>query len=187
LLEIELKFRCADWAAVQQRLAVYQPTYSAPSRDVDHYFNAPDRDFAVTDEVVRLRRASSHHVLTYKGPKQNAAVKTRTEIELPLADGPDVSADAVRFLSGLGFRPIAVVTKVRTTASIQRNGFDIHTCFDDVGVLGKFVEVEIVSTPEKADLAQKELAALASELQLNDEERRSYLRMLLEIPPLKKA
>lgn len=187
LLEMELKFRCADWAAVQQRLVVCQPVYSAPSRDVDHYFNAPDRDFAVTDEVVRLRRAGSRHVLTYKGPRHPTAVKTRTEIELPLADGADVSADAVRFLSGLGFRPIAVVSKVRITASFHRNGFDIHVCFDDVGAIGKFVEVEIVSTQDKADEARKELAALSAELQLNDEERRSYLRMLLETPPQKKA
>jgi adenylate cyclase class 2 len=184
---MELKYRCANWAALQQRLAAYQPVYSEPSRDVDHYFNAPDRDFAMTDEVVRLRRASSVHILTYKGPKQSSAVKTRTEIELPLADGADVSANAVRFLSGLGFRPIAVVTKVRITASIHRSGFDIHICFDDVEVVGKFVEVEIVSTQEKADLARKELAALAIELQLNDEERRSYLRMLLETPLTKKA
>ena len=184
---MELKFRCTDWVAVQQRLAVYQPSYSTPSRDVDHYFNAPDRDFAITDEVVRLRRASSQHVLTYKGPKHNAAVKTRTEIELPLVDGPNVSADAVRFLSGIGFRPIAVVNKVRITASFQRNGFDIHVCFDDVGAIGKFIEVEIVGTEEQADLARKELAALASELQLNEEERRSYLWMLLETPSSKKA
>ncbi len=184
---MELKFRCADWAAVQERLAVYQPTYSAPSRDVDHYFNAPDRDFAQTDEVVRIRRASAQHVLTYKGPRQAAAVKTRVEIELPLVDGPDVSTDAVRFLSGLGFRPIAVVSKVRTTASFQRNGFDIHVCFDDLGALGKFIEVEIVSTQDKADQARKELAALAAELELTTEERRSYLRMLLDTPQPKKA
>ena len=93
----------------------------------------------------------------------------------------------MRFLSGLGFRPIAVVSKVRTTASFQRNGFDIHVCFDDVGAIGKFVEVEIVSTPEKADLARKELADLADELQLGEEEPRSYLRMLLQTPPSKKA
>jgi adenylate cyclase, class 2 len=187
VLEIEMKFRCADWAAVQKKLSIYQSVVSEPSRDVDHYFNAPDRDFAVTDEVVRLRRASSRHVLTYKGPKQAAAVKTRVEIELPLAEGPDVSADAVRFLSGLGFRPIAVVSKTRTTYTFQRNGFNIHTCFDDVGAIGKFVEVEIVSTPEKAGEARKELAALAAELQLVDEEPRSYLRMLLQTPAPKKA
>lgn len=180
MLEVEMKFRLADWLPVIARLGEWGAEANPPRKDTDHYFNAPDRDFAQTDEAVRVRRIGTVNVLTYKGPKIDTATKTRTEIELKLAEGPTPAADAVRFLSALGYRPVAVVSKTRTVYRFQRHGFPIEVCLDDVGVIGKFVEVEVMAEPSQMEAAKAAVMTTAGELGLSEQERRSYLRLLLE-------
>jgi adenylate cyclase class 2 len=180
MLEVEMKFRLADWATVVAKLTEWGATPDPVRKDTDSYFNAPDRDFAQTDEAVRVRRVGNVTVLTYKGPKIDTATKTRTEIELPLADGPSSAADAVRFLSALGYRPVAVVTKHRTVYHFTRHGFPVHACFDDVGAVGRYVEIEVMAEPAQLDAAKAAVMTTATELGLTDHERRSYLRLLLE-------
>ncbi|MCU0705840.1 MAG: class IV adenylate cyclase [Fimbriiglobus sp.] len=180
MLEVEMKFRLMDWSSLLNTLAAWGATAAPVRKDTDSYFNAPDRDFAQTDEAVRVRRIGLANVLTYKGPKIDSPTKTRTEIELKLADGPGPATDAVRFLSGLGYRPVAVVTKTRTVYRFERHGFPIEVCLDDVGAVGKFVEVEVMATPEQFEAAQRAVMTTATELGLTDQERRSYLRLLLE-------
>ena len=70
-----------------RQLAAWGAVARPAREDTDHYFNAPDRDFAQTDEAFRLRRIGTGELLTYKGPKRDADTKTRTEVELRLADG----------------------------------------------------------------------------------------------------
>ena len=180
MLEVEMKFRLPDWTPLTAKLAEWGANADPPRKDTDHYFNAPDRDFAQTDEAVRVRRVGAGNVLTYKGPKIDTATKTRTEIELKLADGPNPAADAVKFLSALGYRPVAVVSKTRTVYHFQRHGFAVQVCLDDVGVVGKFVEVEVMAEKDQLDAAKQAVMTTASELGLTDHERRSYLRLLLE-------
>jgi adenylate cyclase, class 2 len=180
MLEVEMKFRLADWAAVTAKLAEWGATALPVRKDTDSYFNAPDRDFGQTDEAVRVRRIGNGNVLTYKGPKIDTATKTRTEIELKLADGPNPAADAVRFLSALGYRPVAVVTKTRTVYKFERHGFPLEVCLDDVGSVGRYVEIETVVPPDQLEPAKAAVMAAAAELGLTDQERRGYLRLLLE-------
>src|SRR5437773_12142598 len=92
MLEIELKFPVAEFSAIQQRLGQWGARAEAALDEADHYFNAPDRDFARTDEAFRLRRIGTQNRITYKGPKQGGPAKTRTEIELGLEAGAE-SAD----------------------------------------------------------------------------------------------
>lgn len=180
MLEVELKFRVADWAAIEAKLAAIGAVAHPVREDTDHYFNAPDRDFAQTDEAVRLRRIGTENFLTYKGPKIDTATKTRTEIEMPLAAGSQAAADAVRFLSALKFRPVAVVSKQRRVFEFTREGFTVSACLDDVGAVGKFVELEIMSDEARFASARDTILKLAGEFGLTDIERRSYLRLLLE-------
>jgi len=182
-VEIELKFRSSDWGAVLGKLATFGAEAKPVREDVDHYFNAPDRDFGQTDEVVRLRIMGERNCLTYKGPKAKAAVKTRREIEIDLRDGQLSATQAVCFLTALGYRPTAVVSKTRQVYTFDRDGFHIEICFDDAGAIGKFVEVEIVATTDRADEARTKVAEIAAELGLTEIEHRSYLRMLLEQHP----
>src|SRR5215208_5003779 len=92
MLEVEVKYRLSDPAAVEARLRAWGAIVVADHEEADHYLNAPDRDFARTDEAFRLRRIGERNLLTYKGPRLDATSKTRKEIELPCPPG-DAAAD----------------------------------------------------------------------------------------------
>src|SRR6267378_1944054 len=123
MLEIEMKFRVADFGAVEQSLRQGGARAGEPLDEADHYFNAPDRDFARTDEAFRLRRVGAHNRITYKGPKLGGPVKTRTEVELALESGPAAADAFCRLVEHLGYRAVAVVRKRRTPYHFDRDGF----------------------------------------------------------------
>jgi len=180
MLEIEMKFPVLDFQAIEQRLRSWGASPESPLEEADHYFKAPDRDFAKTDEALRVRRIGTKNRVTYKGPRQPGPAKTRTEIEVGLADDASAADDFCRLLVCLGYRPTAVVRKQRIGYRLQRGSFDLEICLDQVEQLGRFVEVEIVAPEDKLAAAQQILQAVAGELGLANSERRSYLEMLLE-------
>src|SRR5437867_382772 len=98
MLEIEQKFPVPNFDAVRAKLQDLQAAPGELRREVDQYFRPPDRDFAQTGEAVRLRQIGPRNVATYKGPRQAGPVKTRLEIEVSLADGPEAAAAFARFL-----------------------------------------------------------------------------------------
>ncbi|HZT80649.1 MAG TPA: class IV adenylate cyclase [Gemmataceae bacterium] len=179
MLEVEQKFAAVDFAALEQRLAAWGARADAPRVDADHYFNAPDRDFAATDEALRLRRVGPANFVTYKGPKRDPLTKTRTEIEVPLAPGDRAADDFARLLICLGYRPVAVVRKRRRLYHTEREGFAVEVTLDEVDELGRFAEVEIQAPEERLDAAREVLLRTAAELGLKHAERRSYLELLL--------
>src|SRR5262249_26263600 len=148
--------------------------------EADHYFNAPDRDFAKTDEAFRMRRVGPKNFLTYKGPKQQAAVKIRTELEVPLPEGDEAAVQFTQLLVHLGYRPVAVVKKHRRTYPLRRGEFQLRICLDEVEGLGRFAEVEILAPEDQSDAARQMLQQVAAELGLSEVERRSYLGMTLQ-------
>jgi adenylate cyclase class 2 len=179
MLEVEVKYARADFTAVEARLREWGAREESPRTDADHYFNAPDRDFAVTDEALRLRRIGDRNLVTYKGPKRDAQTKTRTEIEVPIASGDAAAADFARLLTHLGYRPVAVVRKARRTFRLRRGGFDLEVTLDDVEGVGRFAELEIQAPEEQLDPARDVVLETAAELGLSANERRSYLELLL--------
>jgi adenylate cyclase class 2 len=179
MLEIEMKFPAADFSDVQARLEEWAAPHDAPISEEDHYFNAPDRDFARTDEALRLRRIGTANRITYKGPRQPGTAKTRTEIELPLAEGDAAADQFCLLLTHLGYRAVAVVRKERTAYHMKRDGFDIEVCLDQVRELGSFVEVEIIAPEDELSQAQQALTEVVRELGLGKSEHRSYLELLL--------
>jgi adenylate cyclase class 2 len=179
MLEIEQKFAGVDFAALEHQLAEWGAVSSGVQVEADHYFNAPDRDFAQTDEALRLRQVGAHNILTYKGPKQKAAVKIRTELEVPLADGDEPAERLTQILVFLGYRPVAEVRKERRHFPLRRGGFDLTITLDAVEGLGPFAEVEIVAPEEQKEAAQAVLAETIAALGLTQVERRSYLGLVL--------
>ncbi len=179
MLEIEMKFAVGDFGPIRKTLGEWHARPEAPIDEADHYYNAPDRDFAQTDEALRLRRIGPANMVTYKGPKQAGPAKTRTEIEVNLEPGDDTAEKYCRLLTHLGYRAVAVVRKKRTIYHFQRSGFDLQACLDNVDQVGQFAEVEIVAPEEKKGAAQALLIQVAKELGLNDHEKRSYLEMFL--------
>lgn len=179
MLEVEGKFRGADWADVQRRLALWGAVLTEIRHDADHYFSAPDRDYSETDEAVRLRRIGEQNYFTYKGPKRDKETKTRPEVELPLGNGDENAAKAISFMSYLGYRPIAVVNKKRQLYRFFRDGFSFEACLDEVESVGQYVELEVKAEESNYVEAKNSLLAAAEALGLNDQERRSYLELLL--------
>jgi adenylate cyclase class 2 len=179
MLEIEQKFAHVDFAAIEHRLADWGAHPGEEHTESDHYFNAPDRDFARTDEAFRLRRVGAANFLTYKGPKRKDVVKIRTELEIPLRDGDEAAEQFMQLLVHLGYRPVAVVRKHRRMRHLKREGFALTVCLDEVEHLGRFAEVEILAPEEQVDKARMVLADIAVALGLTDLEKRSYLGMLL--------
>lgn len=184
--EVELKFPVADPADVERRLADLGGTWSAAENQVDRYFAHPSRDFAVTDEALRLRQVGGDVVVTWKGPRIDAATKTRREIELgvaPVTAGqPDGAATIARWtglLEALGFRQVREVAKRRRTAIVRRADAEIEAALDDVACLGWFLELEERAVAADVDRARERLTALARELGCAAPERRSYLELLL--------
>src|SRR5262245_24695552 len=142
MLEVEAKYQESDWDRVQAVLAGWGAVADPPREDADHYFNAPDRDFAKTDEAVRLRRIGPTNFITYKGPARHLGAQTRAEGGPRAARGDESAATAVRLLTGLGYKPVAVVVKARQVYRLTRGGFELEVCLDDVGAVGRFVELE---------------------------------------------
>src|SRR3954467_4665043 len=113
MLEVEAKYRVPDFTAAEARLRDWGATLVAEQAEADHYLNAPDRDFARTDEALRLRRTGDRNFLTYKGPRRGTATKTRPELEIPCPPGDEAAADYLALFGHLGYRRTAVVKKRR--------------------------------------------------------------------------
>lgn len=180
MLEVEVKYAVSDFAPLETALSRLGATLSPPRRDADHYFNAPDRDFARTDEAFRVRSIGPKNFVTYKGPKRDRETKTRLEVEVSLADGAETAKEFKRLVTHLGYRSTGVVRKSRRIAHYQRDGFAIQLCLDEVDGIGQFAELEIVAPEESYEAAKAAVLAVAAELGLTQVERRSYLELVLK-------
>ena len=175
--EVEQKFVARHSAGLLRRCDDLGITFGPPVQQVDTYYRHPLRDFASTDEALRVRQVGSTCVLTYKGPKADTTTKTRREIEIGLADGAADQLD--QMLSLLGFQRSRDVRKSRRTARLVRSGRPVEVALDVVHGLGEFVELEIIAGQRDVAEARACIEGLAAELQLTQCERRSYLELLL--------
>jgi adenylate cyclase class 2 len=180
MLEVEMKFPAEDFAPLRRQLADWGASGPEERTDADAYYNAPDRDFARTDEALRLRRIGPANFVTYKGPKRDAQTKTRTEIEVGLAPGDEAAEAFGRLLTELGYRFVRVVRKRRALYHLGREGFALEVCLDEVEGLGRFAELEIQAPEDRLGPARDVLLRTAQALGLTASERRSYLELLLE-------
>lgn len=178
-VEVELKFRLDDPERVREAVRELGGRPGAAVRQVDTYFAHPVRDFAKTDEALRIRVVGETGCVTYKGPLLDAATKSREETELWFAGG---AADSERFagvLERLGFTRVRPVVKKREPWSLDWRGRAVEVAVDEVDGLGTFIELEMAATHESFEPAKASLLALAARLGLRDSERRSYLALLL--------
>lgn len=180
-LEVEMKFRVENHEALAKALEARGAAPGPESAQADLYLAHPSRDFAQTDEALRLRQDGQENRITYKGPKRGGPTKTREEIEVPFESGPEAREDMARVFERLGFRRVLDVRKHRIPYHVQSGGRDFEVTLDRAEGLGAFAEVEAIARDE-ADLAsvQEAVQELASELGLTEKEPRSYLRMALE-------
>lgn len=177
MYEVEVKV-AADLAAVAERLDELGATQAGDVVQVDTYYDAPHRDFAETDEALRVRRETregdTEVRITYKGPLVEAESKTREEYETGVADGE--TADAI--FENLGFTPAATVEKDRRC--YRYDGYTVT--LDAVEGVGDFVEVETETDEDGVEAAREGAFTILRELGLDPDEqtRTSYLGLLLE-------
>ena len=179
MFEVEQKFRVADFSAIETQLARLGAVIAAPVEQVDTYFAHPQRDFAATDEALRIRQVGDENFITYKGPKIDSHTKTRKEIELSFAAGQLSAKQLGELLQELSFKPVAAVRKIRRHAHLPRGGWNFDIALDEVDRVGTFVELEVTADETQLDDARAQLHTLAAELNLEHVVRTSYLELLL--------
>lgn len=177
--EVEQKFPVADLSAVASRLTALGATISAPKQEADLYFAHPAKNFAQTDEALRIRRKGQANYVTYKGPKIDATTKTRREIDLPVAEGEEAAGLWRQLFEALSFTPVVEVRKSRRKAFVVWQGRRVECSLDEVEGVGTYVELELIVETEGLDAARSCIASLAAALGLAISERQSYLELLL--------
>lgn len=177
--EVEQKFATPDPAKLRTLLDQLGATAGRSVRQVDTYFAHPARDFAATDEALRIRQVGGENFVTYKGPKIDTTTKTRREIELPLAPTPVEAEQFGELLAALGFCEVARVAKTRIPYRLDWQDQLVEIALDDVDQLGAYAELEVAVEQADVDSARTAIGDLAERLGLGPGERRSYLELLL--------
>jgi len=170
ILEIEIKAYCDNPEEIISKLKNTGASFLSSETEKDVYYNSPDRDFASTDEALRIRSINEKNILTYKGPKIGLKAKSRIEEETEFCDYRSM----VKIFQNLGFVESGRVEKIRKKYRTK----GIEVCIDSVQGLGNFIELEKKGT-DRINI-ENELFLFAKELGLVNFERKSYLEMLLK-------
>jgi len=184
--EVEIKFRVDNVTDLERRLRQRfgDVEFGEPVTETDAFFRHPCRDFAQTDEALRLRKrelsdGTSEHSLTYKGPQIDTSTKTRREIEMPITEPEQWE----NLLSALGFCQFAMVQKFRRRLKLMVNRRHIEIVFDTLPVLPElhrtFLELETLATTEDLGECRALILDIADQLELGEPIRDSYLKMVL--------
>lgn len=172
MLEIELKTQVENLAEIRTALLKRNAKFLHRNHEHDIYYNAPHRNFAKTDEALRVRYTGGNAVVTYKGAKlQNLGLKAREELNTAVESGDVVE----QILTRLGFTKTAAVDKWRETYSIA----DATVALDEVEGLGTFVEIEVMAESDRTP-ALTTINYLKKELGITGEAiLSSYLELVL--------
>ncbi len=167
IMEIEIKCYCDDDESVRRTLHKIGAVFLEKRIEKDIYFNHPSRDFAKTDEALRLRAVNGFCKITYKGPKMSGYTKARVEHETVTGDIETMKS----IILCLGFTESGTIEKERELFSFD--GMEIS--IDSVKDLGTFVEIETIG--RLSEEVESDLFDMASRLGLSEFERRSYLEL----------
>jgi adenylate cyclase class 2 len=176
VIEVEIKVKIDNPSSIRSNLEKLGCIYFDNQIQSDTYYNAGDnsRDFARTDEALRIRRIGEISFITYKGPKLHTLSKSRKEIEIEIKD----PTGAYGILTALGFTQVMTVIKSRDIYRLDQYEISLDT----VKGLGDFLEIETTAefeseVPSKVD----SLFGLLGELGIKQEDTitKSYLELLL--------
>jgi adenylate cyclase class 2 len=180
MIEVELKYQLDDPEALLAQLTARGFVAGDETTERDIYFAHPGRDFASTNEALRLRWDGSEATMTYKGPLLDAVSKSREECEVSLA-GKAAMDECRTVLERLGFKAVRPIEKRRTKFAGPYEGRDVIVSIDDVAGLGLFVELETLVEEAGWQAARTALEKLAAQFGLKQSERRSYLELLMQV------
>jgi len=173
-MEVEIKAKIESLTELERKIVKMGAELVGEFVEEDTYYNHPCRDFATTDEALRIRRIKKNGKiekveLTYKGPKVDRDTKSREEHTAELCDFEDIE----QVINFLGFVKVANVKKQRK--NYRFNGTTVS--LDNVHNLGYFVEIECLGEYQPC---RKKVLELADMLSIDNFERRSYLELTLQ-------
>jgi len=173
LIEVEIKIRIDQPEGISQNLKEKGGIFMGSSNQEDTYLNAPHRDYAQTDEALRIRSTATGAQITYKGQKlKGMEAKAREEINIPIVDPNQF----ISLFSVLGFTPTARVVKNREEWTYNRTTISI----DKVTGLGTFVEIEVITEKNDCNRALAIIEMVKKDLGIKgDHIPESYLELLL--------
>ena len=174
MIEVEVKARVYDPKLMERSIIALGASPIGIEAQVDTYYSAPYRDFAKTDEALRIRVQDNKCFLTYKGAKMDSISKTRKEYEVEVNDADNMG----NILSSLNFTPVATIVKRRKKYRLG----DFIISLDEVRNLGNFMEVEVSIRDSKSHEDKVEsIFGLFEKLGISrdDSIRKSYLEMIL--------
>ena len=179
MIEVEVKAKINSFEEMREKLNKINAIKVKTEHQEDRYFNSPVKDFAQTDEALRIRETKSEDkhdlFITYKGPKIDKKSKTREEYEMKIEDAEKCK----NIVESLGFNEVRTVIKNRDYYKYEN--FEIS--LDDVEGLEPYMEIEI-SLDDGSDYskAQEDIFKLFEKLGVTDGfERTSYLELLEEL------
>ena len=160
-IETEIKFRVADTAALEAKLASIGFQLITPrSFESNVLYDTPDRSLRLKRELVRIRNYNNRWLLTHKRVPDSGIGedrhKHRVETETELTDG----AALAEVFASVGFVPVFRYEKWRTEWSDDRDHDGGH-CVVDETPLGVFAELE--GAPEWIDRIALQLVIAAEE------------------------
>ncbi len=167
MIEVEVKARSPP--DIESKIIKLGGELMGVENHLDLYFNSPSRDFARTDEALRIRIKEAGAHLTYKGPKLDSETKSRRELTVRVDDARVLES----ILESVGFFRAAVVKKRRTKYALG----EAVLAVDDVEGLGTFIEVEL-SGGEDWEVQKGEALEILARLGLAESIRESYLELL---------
>jgi adenylate cyclase class 2 len=176
MLEVEVKAHVSDFKPIKKRLSEIGAREDKFEHQEDVYFNAPHKDFAQTDEALRIRliprEEGSDIILTYKGAKLDDRSKTRREIEVKIGDKENTTS----ILENLGFKAVRTIKKDREIYLLH----DFIITLDKVYDVGNFVEIEKdINEGENCQEILDKIFKISRDIGIeNGFERRSYLELL---------
>lgn len=183
MIEVEIKAHItkAEYNEMSSKLSKLEFIFSTKMRELDVYYNGPDKNYFESGEALRIRTSESLinnetlSYLTYKGKKLDSISNTRLEHEV-MIDNMDTMG---LIFNCLGFTKLFTVEKQRDYY-IQNN---VHVCVDYVKDLGYFMEIEkIIDNDSEKNSTLVELFLLLNKLGLNNDrlEEKSYAHLLFE-------
>ena len=150
-IEIEAKIKVESLAEIAVRLESLGAKLGHDLSQADTYFDDAAQTLLSSDCGLRLRKQLAGEaqklLLTYKGPRQKGAFKSRPEIEIEVSD----FEPAIELLNALGYKKALVFEKRRQVWRLP----DCVVCLDELPLLGSFVEIEAFSEQAVSDTLGK--------------------------------
>ncbi|MCK9152437.1 class IV adenylate cyclase [Methanobacterium alcaliphilum] len=176
MIEVEVKAKVNGFEEVKKNLDEIGALNIGSEHQEDTYFNAPHRDFAKTDEALRIRKIPAGEevkiFITYKGAKIDESSKTRKEYEVEVEN-----ADITRqIFESLSFKPVETVIKDREIYELDEFIITLDTVFN----VGTYMEIEKdLIEGQDFDKTLEDIFKLYNRLGITRGfERRSYLELL---------